>query len=658
MKKLLLISFIAITFVNNKNVFAQTPSLIKDIYVGANQSNSALNGVAYGSGIIFTADNGINGSEIWFSDASVAGTNMIKDINPGTTGSNPLSYFSYNSKLLFTANDASGRELWITDGTLSGTNLVKDINPGAAGSNPANFNSFGLNVLFVASTVAEGGELWLTNGSAGGTVLVKDIWPGIAGSNIVQVTNSGLGYVYFVANNGVNGEELWVSDGSVGGTVLVKDIFPGTGTSNIQICKMAGGLLFFIADNGVNGKELWRSDGTTAGTFMTKDINIGIANTFSGNPYTIVYNNKLFFMVFDPSNGNEMWESNGTFAGTVVNNLTPGNGGTNFVSNLYIYNNNLYFLVKKATNDTMIFYDVLNNVTNCSVVKKFTGQISSDFYNFIQTDNSKFIALNTNVACISTSGENFFVSDGTALGSNIITSKEFCFNFANSVTKIPFIANSWIYPIDNGTGDKELNTINYFTGTPNLIKNINPTANFNAAFNSWNYKNYFLNNKYYFLANDGSTGSELWVTDGTNGGTNLTLDIFPGITNGPVSTNGDFTAIVTANNIFFYANNGSTGRELWALLLATSLKENQNKLFENVFLFPNPANESINFNLSTEYFKEVKVEYVIYNSVGQECEKGRLFENKISISTLADGFYNISLKTPQKTTVLKFIKNE
>ncbi len=656
MKKLLLVSFFAFSFFNN-NLFSQAPSLIKDIYVGINNSNSALAGVAYNSGIVFTADNGINGSEIWFSDASIAGTVMIKDINPGTSGSNPTNYFPYNSKLLFTANDANGIELWISDGSLAGTNLVKDINAGAASSAPTVFTTFGFNVLFKANTAAEGNELWITNGTGAGTSLVKDIWPGIASSNIQQITNSALGYIYFVANNGVNGEELWVSDGSAGGTTLVKDIFPGTGYSNIQICKMAGGLLFFIADNGVNGKELWRSDGTTAGTFMVKDINPGIANTFSGNPYSIVYNNKIFFIVFDPINGNELWESNGTLAGTIVKNLTPGTIGTNFVSNLYVYNNDMYFLVKKTTNDTMIFYDLSNTVSNITAIKKFTGQISSDFYNFIQTDNSKFIALNTNVACISTSGENFFVSDGTALGSTIITTKEFCFNFANSVTKIPFIGNSWIYPIDNGSGDKELNSINYFTGVPNLIKNINPTANFNGTFNSWYYKNYFVNNKYYFLANDGSTGVELWETDGTTGGTNLTVDIFPGAGNGPVSVNGDFSAIVTANNIFFYANNGSTGRELWALLNPTGIKENQNKLFENIFLFPNPTNEIINFNLSAEYFQEVKVDYVIYNSIGQECCKGRLTENKINISGMADGFYNIGLKTPEKTTVLKFIKN-
>ena len=41
--------------------------------------------------------------------------------------------------MLFVADSGStGRELWITDGTTAGTRLLKDINPGATGSNPQN----------------------------------------------------------------------------------------------------------------------------------------------------------------------------------------------------------------------------------------------------------------------------------------------------------------------------------------------------------------------------------------------------------------------------------------------------------------------------------------------------------------------------------------
>ena len=57
---------------------------------------------------------------------------MIKDINPGTASGeiNSGSAFARlnSTQVLFTANDGvHGVELWITDGTTNGTFMVKDI---------------------------------------------------------------------------------------------------------------------------------------------------------------------------------------------------------------------------------------------------------------------------------------------------------------------------------------------------------------------------------------------------------------------------------------------------------------------------------------------------------------------------------------------------
>ena len=65
---------------------------------------------------------------------------MIKDINPGTEGSYPLLFNSVilNNKLVFAATtDDSGTELWTTDGTAAGTNMLIDLNSqDAEGSDP------------------------------------------------------------------------------------------------------------------------------------------------------------------------------------------------------------------------------------------------------------------------------------------------------------------------------------------------------------------------------------------------------------------------------------------------------------------------------------------------------------------------------------------
>jgi len=257
---------------------SQTPFRVKDIYSGINGSNLELFGVPLGNGLVFQADDGISGQELWYSDGTNAGTYLIKDIYPGVFGSmnyGAAGFFVYGSKVLFAASDGvNGTSLWITDGTNAGTFMLKNVTPQLLSPN-VSFQMMGSKVIFSGSTSANGTELWITDGTISGTTLVKDIWPGASSSNIYLLKNTGLGYVFFVANDGVNGEELWKSDGTTGGTLLMKDIKPGSALSGVNIFDFSNGKLYFSANDGTNGTELWVSDGTTIGTNLVKDITPG-----------------------------------------------------------------------------------------------------------------------------------------------------------------------------------------------------------------------------------------------------------------------------------------------------------------------------------------------------------------------------------------------
>ena len=61
-----------------------------------------------------------------------------------------------------------------------------------------------------------------------------------------------------------------------------------------------------------------------------------------------------------------------------------------------------------------------------------------------------------------------------------------------------------------------------------------------------------------FSGNNGSTGLELWASDGTRDGTKLVKDILPG-----VYSSGLIDPVRFADGILFAASNGLNGSELW-----------------------------------------------------------------------------------------------
>ena len=67
-----------------------------------------------------------------------------------------------------------------------------------------------------------------------------------------------------------------------------------------------------------------------------------------------------------------------------------------------------------------------------------------------------------------------------------------------------------------------------------------------------------MGNTLYFNANDGNNGSELWKSDGTEAGTVMVKDINSGIDG---SSLGELTAV--GNTLYFNANDGNNGFELW-----------------------------------------------------------------------------------------------
>lgn len=137
--------------------------------------------VRLGNRLLFNANDGMHGSELWRTDGTNAGTQLVRDITIGPDAGDPSYFKRLGKRAYFSGEKAGDRELWRTDGTRDGTRLVKDINPSSS-SVPACFFRVGPRLLFSAVGVNVGRELFSTKGTAATTRLVKDLRSGPAGS--------------------------------------------------------------------------------------------------------------------------------------------------------------------------------------------------------------------------------------------------------------------------------------------------------------------------------------------------------------------------------------------------------------------------------------------------------------------------------------------
>lgn len=475
----------------------QNFEMVKDINPSGTSNLTYLTSCTYSSGLqyvsklFFQADNGTDGKELWISDGTEAGTYMLKNINV-TGDSEPEGFttvgFGLSQKVVFIANNGSnGREIWITNGSEAGTTLLKDINVAAYGSTPVYLTQFYFRALFSADDGVNGRELWITDGTQANTYMVKDIKVGNMSSNPSKpiVYNS---KAFFVAESSGYGAELWCTDGTESGTSLVKDINSGADPAfymdlfgyKINGC-VYNNKLYFAARTNAEGEELWVTDGTSSGTTMVKDISI-----YNSSPKNFfVFNNKLYFTANDDTYGQQLFYTDGTESGTVRITSHFYSNGT--INNFTVMNNNFYFFATDSLQDTEPW--VSDGTEQGTVMIKninATGSSNPGFFPFCEYNGYMYFVAKE------TSEVELFRTDGTYSGTTKVSPATSLYNplqFTQYQDRMVVYNNSLYFGAAYTTHLRELWKLNDSTTTINPVSLENKIVYPNPARNSI-YLNY------------------------------------------------------------------------------------------------------------------------------------------------------------------------
>ncbi|PZU83602.1 MAG: hypothetical protein DI529_12375 [Chryseobacterium sp.] len=452
---------------------------------------------------------------------------------------------------------------------------------------------------------------------------------------------------------------------------LVKDINPGTSNSAPSNFAVLNGKLYFSATysptGSATGTELWESDGTEDGTKMVMDIYPGNSSSSPSNLFT--FNDKIYFT--------GSMNVNGTNTSGLILSYNPTDGlqtvstTAKFATNFTKVGNTLYFKANNTAvtpNTQRLFYVDTNSqaaIADDNTTVMFVGKVGEQL---IANAQYKTAANPAWYQLFNFNGTSFDIlkninPSGTAYPQN--------FYYSVTLGKTFFSANG-------GEGQELWMTDGTESGTK-LVKDIN-TVSATAGSGPNNFVEY--NGKVYFSASDGSTtGNELWVTDGTEQGTSLVKDLFPGSsssfpekmvvyggklyflmsntggarqfweTDGTESGTKLVTSLATASNLFVYNDNlyivaritstDQAGIELYKVNLGTETLSVSADATKKPVIYPNPSKGEINIS---------KVEsgtFDLFELSGKLIKRGDFTHNKI-VTQAMPGTYILKITSNDK----------
>ena len=526
---------------------------------------------AFGSQLVFHADDGTRGGEPWITDGTVQGTRLLRDVNPGPDGAfdarfNLTRPVPDGDRLLFFAySRPTGFELWESDGTEKGTRLLHDLDTQASsvprafdGSPAGELADFGGLLLFTAEEPAHGAELWRSDGSEAGTVLVRDLVPGPdphsegflrpVGPEELTATDR---RAYFAADLPLWGPVLWRTNGWASGTQPVEDpsAWPGLGPNSLVANPAAGSGadLVYRAMLNLEQSPVWRSDGTGSGTYPVTSSSPGVLVPFGDR------------VLFGAAGG--LWETDGTIAGTLeILDFGRAGLGPRFNWSPAELPAGLVFAAYDGLVGAEPWFTDGTAARTRPIADLRPGPQGSLRAGFQAVDLAA--AAGRRVVFVADDGllgEEPWATDGRRARR---LADVWPGPVGSSPTRLKSLGDVVLFAADDGVHGRELWRTDATRPGTALLVDLLPGAGSGLVETAVGATEAGVvwRGRLYFAATDGVHGVESWSTDGTAEGTAMVADLHPGPGSSSPSS---FT--VSGGELFFRANDGVHGFELWKI---------------------------------------------------------------------------------------------
>lgn len=422
------------------------------------------------------------------------------------------------NRLFFSAYGRKhGKELWISDGTDTGTRMVKDINKGDNWKGPNMLREGDGELLFKGEDPALGETFWRSNGTEDGTYIVRQRNSNSFSAPFFKQKLAGDIYI-------IEDQAIYLEDSETKILTLVKQ-FDQTYYQKFtarQFQTFGEGFIFQISykwreDNTIHSEsELWISDGTPLGTRQVEEI----------NPKDILHISSKRQVIYHTIKTKYDRDEIGLYS---LHALRIEGG---IITDTEILR---YDEIRGSFIETKS-YDVFS-VCIDKQVRFSSSKVTGGIYRSDGTPSGT---------------QNFKPSTGECRSSEKIGP------YTKELTDHLFFLG---FSPEFGT---ELWTSDLTAAGTQMVKDILPGRghgiwrDFRHKYISSGDHSVLLNGKLYFFASDSEYGNELWVSDGTEAGTHLVMDICPGKKDSEIRE-----LTVLGNGIFFVADDGLHGKQLW-----------------------------------------------------------------------------------------------